>query len=199
MSVGELIAIAGVAGLGLYLWSQRKSAAAAPPPASAPGALGGLSSNSYVAAGQILFRSITNPNSVNHAIFGVGTDTFTQFGDRSDFDELMVNAHACQTGNQAACEAVWEQAPGMACTPQFCDQDPAKNNGHGSAVDNGNGVVSYNQPGGIRATAHYGKKVPVGGCFTSGRRWDTGGAANAQDNISHGSCTGLPTAATVLA
>jgi hypothetical protein len=201
MTTGEIIALGGLAVLGYFLLGKVSGTGSAlPPPAYVPppGTLSGLSSNGYVAAAQIGYRAITNPNQVNHEIFGVGTDSFQTFGDASDFSKLMSNTHACQTGAQPACEAVYEQAPEMQCDSSFCDQDPNTNNGHGSAVDLGNGTFRYNYRGQVGLIAHYGKKVPIGGCFTVGRKFDnvSDGIKRANTNQADGWCAGLPLGAT---
>lgn len=201
--LGTILFAAGFVGLAFYVLSRPGGALStvAPPPVTSTTTVGSFvpkSSNPSVVFFGTLGNIATHPTAFQNAV-GLTPQTFQTFGDQSDFDRLMSNTHACQTGNEAACEAVWEQAPGMVCTPQFCDQDPTKNNGHGSAVNLGNGTMAYNQPGGIRSSTTYGKKVPVGGCFTTGRRWDVGGAANAQSNITGGYCTGLAQAPAVLA
>lgn len=158
----------GVGALAIFVvWklANAPTAAAAPPKApSLPGTVQG-----------ILQTAITNPNVINHAIFGVGTDSFATFGDLNDFAALKQHMCNCYHGNTSACAAALEQAPGLrTCKPGDCDCNPT------SPVT---GTVFYRDSHGGPYATPYGRKVPVGGCRS--------GSPAALDNIAHGFCEGL--------
>jgi hypothetical protein len=126
--------------------------------------------------------AIFNPGSINQAITGVSPTTFTTFGDSGDFQKLASNMCNCYHGNDAACVAVNEQAPGISnCRPgsKDCDCHP---------IDLGGGTVAYkthtNQSGNLRA--QYGKKVPVGGCKPHTTPYNNAGPL--AENIKGGYC-----------
>ncbi len=177
--LATVLAVLGLGGLALWVLTHGQPGQPAPAPgpaatAAKPSSLQGL-----------VIQAIINPNSINHAIFGVGTDSFKTFGDSSDYEQLKKNMCNCYNGNGAACAAALEQAPGLPnCRPgtKDCDCNPVDLGGRISFK------TSRDHSGGL--VTPYGPKVPVGGC----RPFAANGYDNTNDrasNISHGYCAGL--------
>jgi hypothetical protein len=126
---------------------------------------------------------ITNPNKYNRLIFGVGTDTFKQFNELTDVQQLGTNMCACYHGNEAACRAAREQSPGLRCKVGDCDCHVTDTAG---AVIGQRDVheIHYRDSVGGPYTATVGRKVPVGGCQAPVD-------ANVKSNRDAGYCGGL--------
>jgi hypothetical protein len=132
---------------------------------------------------KVAWTAITNPNAINHAVFGVGTDTFKTFGEKTAAQQLGVNMCNCYHGNQAACKAALEQSPGLRCKAGDCDchiTDTAGQVIHDRDVTQ----IHYRDSHGGPYTANVGKKVPVGGCQPPID-------ANVASNRANGYCVGL--------
>jgi hypothetical protein len=155
------------------VWKLANPAPAAAAPAPAPAAnLASLATD-----------VITNPNKYNHLIFGVGTDTFKDFNELTDVQQLGTNMCACYKGNEAACKAAREQSPGLRCKAGDCDchiTDTAGAVIHDRDVH----TIHYRDSVGGPYTATVGRKVPVGGCQAPID-------ANVTSNRNAGYCGGL--------
>jgi hypothetical protein len=126
---------------------------------------------------------ITNPNKYNRLIFGVGTDTFKQFNELTDVQQLGTNMCAAYHGNAAALKAALEQSPGLRCKLGDCDCHITDTSG---AVIHDRDVkeIHYRDSVGGPYTAKVGRKVPVGGCQAPVD-------ANVKSNRDNGYCGGL--------
>jgi hypothetical protein len=164
-NLAVILAVVGLGGVAVWLLTRGPAPTGSPIGAADPG-LGTIAKVAYTA--------ITNPNAINHAVFGVGTDTFKTFGDSSDFQKLSSNMCACYHGNTAGCDAALEQAPLKTCKPGDCDCHPTNPT---------SGVIFYRDSHGGPYSANFGPKVPIGGC-----RGQTPGAIS---NRAAGYCAGL--------
>ncbi len=139
MNAAEILIAAGFIGLGAFILLRRQAPAQ---PASAPAGAGAIPSSLQ----GVISTALLNPNALNHAIFGVGTDTFKTVAQMSDFDAASHAMCSCYHGSQEGCIEARFMIPGLrTCKPGDCDCHPSYNGA--------TGVVTYRDSHGGPYTA----------------------------------------------